>query len=124
VTGARIGRTQLTVGLHATIVHRGVVFWPRLAVALRLDSLLQPAPAVAVSVAKNNGETPPRYTVAGFTAARQRHSSAAHRLLGVMPGGGLLRVEADRETIRAYCVKTDISSSIFANRPPSITQQR
>jgi hypothetical protein len=105
VTGARIGRTQLAVGPHAVVVHRGVVFWPRLGVALRLDSLLQPAPAV--SAAKNNADTPPRYTVAGFSpASRQRHSSttvsAAHRLLGVMPGGGLLRVEADRETIRAY----------------------
>ena len=100
VTGARIGRTQLAVGPHAAVVHRGVVFWPRLAVALRLDSLLQPAPAVSAA------KTPPRYTVAGFSPAttRQRHSSTmvTHRLLGVMPGGGLLRVEADMETIRAY----------------------
>lgn len=99
VVGARIGRSQLAGELHAAVVHCGVVFWPRLAVALRLDSLLQPAPAVA-----NGSKPPPRYTVAGFSPApwQHRHSNAVHRLLGVMPDGRLLRVEADSETIRAY----------------------
>ncbi|RLN05475.1 hypothetical protein C2845_PM13G03780 [Panicum miliaceum] len=106
VTGARIGRNQLAVGPHAAVVHHGVVFWPRLAIALRLDSLQPPRPAV--SAAKSKGKTPPpRHTVAGFSpAARQRPSSQAtkaERLLGVTPDGRMLRVEADSETIRAYC---------------------
>jgi len=105
VTGARIGRSQLAVGPHAAVVRHGVVFWPRLAVALRLDSLQQQPPP-RVPAAKSKGKTPPpRHTVAGFSpAARQRPSSqAAERLLGVTPDGQMLRVEADTKTIRAYC---------------------
>lgn len=47
-----------------------------------------------------------RHTVAGFSLAeRQRPSRKTmevERLLGVMPDGRMLRVEADNETIRAY----------------------
>ncbi|KAG2576861.1 hypothetical protein PVAP13_6NG042400 [Panicum virgatum] len=104
VTGARIGRNQLAVRPHAAVVHHGVVFWPRLAVALRLDSLLQPPPAASAAAKSKGSKTPPRHTVAGFSpAARQRPSSQAERLLGVTPDGRMLRVEADSETIRAYC---------------------
>ncbi|WVZ94985.1 hypothetical protein U9M48_040802 [Paspalum notatum var. saurae] len=112
VVGARIGRSQLRGEAPAAVVHHGVVLWPGLAVALRLDSLLQPAPAVPPAAKKSSaGKTlpppPPRYTVAGVSlAVRQRHWGMAtmtmNRLLGVMPDGELLRVEADYETIRAY----------------------
>ncbi|KAJ1267380.1 hypothetical protein BS78_07G051900 [Paspalum vaginatum] len=113
VVGARIGRSQLRGEAHAAVVHHGVVLWPRLAVALRLDSVIEPAPAAPPAAKKGSaGKTPPpppRYTVAGFSlAARQRRwsmstrTNAVHRLLGVMPDGELLRVEADQETIRAY----------------------
>jgi len=74
VTGARIGRNQLAVGPHAAVVRHGVVFWPRLAVALRLDSLLQPPPAV--SAAKNKGKTPsPASPPLRGTAPRARRRS-------------------------------------------------
>ncbi|KAL6840882.1 hypothetical protein ACP4OV_029408 [Aristida adscensionis] len=99
VTGARVGRSQLAGPLHAAVVHRGVVFWPRLAVALRLDALRRPA---AVAAPKNGR---PRHAVAGMSPSpRRRHPKAnLERLVGVMPDGRMLRVEADSETIRAYC---------------------
>lgn len=99
VTGARIGRNQLAGELHAAVVRDGVVFWPRLAVALQLEPLLQPpAAAAAFSAARNKGKIPPLYTVAGFSS----QPTKADRLLGVKPDGRLLRVEADSETIRAF----------------------
>ncbi|CAL5008302.1 unnamed protein product [Urochloa decumbens] len=100
VTGARVGRKQLAGGPHAAVVRGGVVFWPRLAVALRLDSLLQlPPAAAAVFAARKKGETPAApYTVDGLLSEKVK----ADRLLGVMPNGRMLRVEADSETIRAY----------------------
>ncbi|OEL18216.1 hypothetical protein BAE44_0020765 [Dichanthelium oligosanthes] len=102
VTGARIGRNQLAGELHAVVVRYGVVFWPRLAMSVRLDSLLQPAPVA--SVANNNGNAQSRHTVAGFSlAVGQRLISSQRRLLGVTPDGRMLRVDADSETIRVYC---------------------
>ncbi|KAK3122781.1 hypothetical protein QOZ80_8AG0618250 [Eleusine coracana subsp. coracana] len=101
VTDARIGRTHLSGGvlMHAAVVHRGVVFWPRLAVGLPVESLLHPTPAVT---------TKTRHTIAGFSSEEQEHHhrwwrSPAERLLGVTPDGRVLRVEADGETIRVYC---------------------
>jgi len=48
VTDARISRTQLTVGLHAAIVRRGFMFWPRLAVATSAARLFVVADAYHV----------------------------------------------------------------------------
>ncbi|CAO2205837.1 unnamed protein product [Urochloa humidicola] len=96
VTGARVGRSHHAGGPHAAVVCDGVVFWPRLAMALHLDSLLQPPPPPA---ARKKGKTPAApYTVAGFSSQKVK----VDRLVGVMPDGRMLRVEADSETIRAY----------------------
>ncbi|CAO2210067.1 unnamed protein product [Urochloa humidicola] len=94
VTGARVGRNHLAGGPHAAVVRDGVVFWPRLAMALHLDSLLQPPPPPA---ARKKGKTPAApYTVAGFSSQKVK----VDRLVGVMPDGRILRVEADSATIR------------------------
>ncbi|KAK3121076.1 hypothetical protein QOZ80_8BG0645670 [Eleusine coracana subsp. coracana] len=110
VTGARIGRTHLAGGglMHAAVVHRGVVFWPRLAVGLPVNSLLHPTPAVTVTTKNNGATTKTRHTIAGFSSEEQQQHHhrwwmSPERLVGVTPDGRVLKVEADGETIRAYC---------------------